>query len=201
VFLAAAAAAPGAHAQGLPARSEAQNATTAARAALPPAAAAGRGYVIGADDVLGITFWRDKDLSGDVVVRPDGKIALPLINEVQAAGLTPDELRDVIVREAKRYMEEPNATVIVRQINSRKVYITGQVEKPGVFMLTSTTTVAQLIALAGGLKEFAKSKEIVVVRNEGGRPVAYPFNYQELLKRKRLAQNIELRPGDTVIVP
>jgi polysaccharide export outer membrane protein len=164
-------------------------------AALPP------GYVIGADDVLGIIFWKDADLSGDVTVRPDGKIALPLLNDVQAAGLTPGQLRDAIESEAKRFVADPNPTVVVRQINSRKVFITGSVAKPGMYPLNSSMSVVQLIALAGGLTEFAKPKDIIVMRNEQGRQMAYPFNYKDLIDRKNLAQNIELKPGDTVMVP
>ncbi|HEX5473170.1 MAG TPA: polysaccharide biosynthesis/export family protein [Vicinamibacterales bacterium] len=158
-------------------------------------------YVIGPDDVLGIVFWRDKDLSADVTVRPDGKITLPLLKEIQAAGLTPAELHDAVIREAKRYVENPNASVIVRQINSRKVYITGEVAKPGAYALNAPMTVMQVIALAGGLQEFAKSKDIIVLRTEAGRTVSYPFSYDDVIKHRRFEQNIVLRPGDTVVVP
>jgi polysaccharide export outer membrane protein len=98
-------------------------------------------------------------------------------------------------------MEDPNVSVVVKAINSRKVFITGQVAKPGVYPLTAATTVMQLIALAGGVHEFADSKKIIVMRTEKGQPVAYPFNYKDVLKRKNLKQNIELKPGDTVVVP
>jgi polysaccharide export outer membrane protein len=170
-------------------------------ASAAPADALPDGYVIGPDDVLTVTFWRDKDLSGDVVVRPDGKIALPLLNDIQAAGLTPEQLRDALVTSARRYVEDPTATVIVKQINSRKVFITGMVEKPGSYPLTASMTVIQLIALSGGLREFAKAEDIVVMRSNGGQQVAYPFNYREILKGRRLHQNIDLKPGDTVVVP
>jgi polysaccharide biosynthesis/export protein len=158
-------------------------------------------YVIGPDDVLTVTFWKDEAMSGDVVVRPDGKIALPLLNDVQAAGLTPEQLRDALVASARRYIEDPNATVVVKTINSRKVFITGMVERPGAYPLTSSMTVVQLIALAGGLEEFAKPQDIVVMRSNSGQQVAYPFNYKDILKGQRLHQNIELKPGDTVVVP
>lgn len=168
---------------------------TPAGVALPP------GYVIGPEDVLAIVFWRDKDMSAEVAVRPDGRITLPLINEVQAEGLTPEQLRQSLMTAAAKYVEDPNVTVVVKAINSRKVFITGQVAKPGAYPLTAPTTVVQLIAIAGGLLEFADSKKIIVMRTENGRPMAYPFNYKDVLNRKNLKQNIELKPGDTVVVP
>jgi len=174
--------------------------------AAPPAASAPSveppgDYVIGPEDVLGIVFWRDRDLSADVIVRPDGRISLPLLNDVDVAGLTPDQVRTKVVESARRYVDEPTATVVVRQINSRKVFITGNVERPGTFPLLRSTTVLQLIALAGGLKEFAKAGDIVVVRNDSGHQTTFPFNYDDLKRQKNLAQNIVLKPGDTVIVP
>ena len=158
-------------------------------------------YVVGAEDVLGIMFWRDKDMSGDAVVRPDGKISLPLLNDVDVAGLTPEQVRERLTEAARKFVEDPSATVIVKQIKSRKVFITGNVYRPGPFPLLRETTVLQLIALAGGLQEFAKASDIVVVRMEGSRQVSYPFNYDNMKNGKNLAQNILLKPGDTVIVP
>ena len=158
-------------------------------------------YVIGADDVLTVMFWRDKDMSADAIVRPDGKITLPLINEVQAAGLTPDQLRERVVVEAGRFIEDPSPSVIVKTINSRKVFITGEVEKPGPYPLTSPTTVLQLIATAGGLREYAHRQDLVIMRMDGGRQVTFPFDYASVAKRKKLHQNIFLKPGDTVVVP
>jgi polysaccharide export outer membrane protein len=158
-------------------------------------------YKIGPDDVLTISFWRDKDISADVTVRPDGKITLPLVNDVQAAGLSPDELRETLIEEAKKYVDDPNPTVIVKTINSKKVFITGQIEKPGSYNITAPTTVLQLIAMAGGLKEYAHSKDIVIMRVESGRPVGYKFNFKEVADRRNMKSNIELRPGDTVVVP
>jgi polysaccharide export outer membrane protein len=168
---------------------------------VPTGVALPAGYVIGPDDVLDIVFWRDKDMSTEVTVRPDGRITLPLINEVAASGLTPDALRDALMTAAAKYVEDPNVSVVVKAINSRKVFITGQVAKPGAYPLTGPTTVMQIIAIAGGLQEFADSKNIIIMRNENGKPVAYPFNYKDVLKRKNLKQNIELKPGDTVVVP
>jgi polysaccharide export outer membrane protein len=174
-------------------------------AAVPPPMPAGiqppGDYTIGPDDVLGIVFWREKDMTGDVTVRPDGKITLPLINEISAAGLRPDQLREAITQEAVKFIEDPAVTVIVKKINSRKVYITGMVEKPGTYDLIAPTTVIQFIAIAGGLKEFAHRKEIVIMRTEDGKSVTYPFNYEAIVKRTRQDQNILLKPGDTVVVP
>jgi polysaccharide biosynthesis/export protein len=174
-----------------------------AQAALPAAGAAvvpGDDYVIGPEDQLSILFFSNRDMSADVVVRPDGKISLPLINELTASGLTPEQLREKVTIEAKRFIQEPNPTIVIRQINSRKVFITGAVEKPGTYSLNGPTTVLQLIATAAGLKEYADSKHIAVIRTEHGRQTNYPFNYDNVIERKSLAQNIQLRPGDTVIV-
>jgi polysaccharide export outer membrane protein len=159
------------------------------------------GYVIGADDLLSIVYWKDKDMSADAKVRPDGRIALPLINEVQAAGLTPGQLQQKLTEESKKYMEDANITVVVREINSRRAFITGEVNKPGPYPLTSPTTVMQLIALAGGLREYANSKKIMIMRSENGRQTSLAFNYKDVAAGKKLSQNIELRPGDTVVVP
>lgn len=158
-------------------------------------------YVIGPDDVLGIVFWREKDLSGDVTVRPDGKITLPLLNDVQAAGLTPEQLREVLNKAAEAHIKVPEVTVVVKAINSRKVYIMGQVAKPGPYPLLGPTTVMQMIATAGGLHEFADADNITILRTENGKEVAFRFNYKDVQKRRNLKQNILLKPGDTIIVP
>ena len=158
-------------------------------------------YVIGPDDVLAIVFWHEKDLSAEVSVRPDGKISLPLLNEVEATGLTPEQLREAVLTQARRFIEDPNVTVVVKQINSRRLFITGAVQKPGYYPLTAPMTVIQLIALAGGLTEFADREKIVIMRTEGGRQVGYRFSYKEVVKRINLRQNIELKPGDTIVVP
>lgn len=166
-----------------------------------PAADLPPDYVIGPDDVLGIVYWKDKDMTTDAHVRPDGRIALPLLNDVQAAGLTPEQLREKLTEESKKYMEDPNITVVVRQINSRKAFITGEVNKPGPYPLTSPTSVMQLIAMAGGLKEYANSKGIIIMRTENGRQISLKFNYKDVIAGKNLKQNVELKPGDTVVVP
>lgn len=158
-------------------------------------------FVIGPEDLLSIVFWRDQDMTADVVVRPDGKITLPLINDIQAAGLRPEELRLRVTEAASKLIESPNVMVRVREIRSRKVFITGMVANPNNYPLTGPTTVLQLIATAGGLLEYAKSKDIRVVRNENGRQVAFRFNYNDVRQGRNLQQNIALKPGDTVIVP
>jgi polysaccharide export outer membrane protein len=158
--------------------------------------------VIGPDDVLSIVFWKDKDLSAEVTVRPDGKVSLPLLNDIQAQGRTPDELRDALKQAAQAFVEDPNPTVMVKEIKSRRVFITGQVEKPGPYPLTGETTVLQLIAMAGGIREFADGSNITIIRKaDNGRTEILPFNYRDVLKRKNLTQNVQLKPGDTVVVP
>jgi polysaccharide export outer membrane protein len=177
----------------------------AATAAPPAAAVAGvvmpPGYLIGPEDTLSIVYWREKELSADVVVRPDGMISLPLLNDVKAEGLTPEQLRAALTTAASKFVEEPTVTVVVKAINSRKVFVTGQVAKPGPYPLGGPTTVLQLIATAGGVAEYANKSKIIVLRTEGGKSVALPFNYEEVMAGKRLQQNIELKPGDTVVVP
>jgi polysaccharide export outer membrane protein len=159
------------------------------------------GYVIGPEDVLTVVFWRDKEMSADVVVRPDGRISLPLLQDVEAAGYSPDELRARLVKLAAKYLEEPNATVVVKEIHSRKVFVTGQVGKPGSYPLIGEMNVLQMIAHVGGLLEYADAKNIVVLRHENGNERRFKFNYKDVVKGKSMDQNIRLKPGDTIIVP
>jgi polysaccharide export outer membrane protein len=170
----------------------------------PPAAAGiavPSDYVIGGEDVLGVLFWREAEMSGDVVVRPDGMVTLPLIGELKAAGLTPEALRMAIQTAATKFLADANVTIVVRQINSRKVFITGQVTHPGEFPLTSPRTVLQLIALAGGLTEYAAGDKINIMRADGSGTQTFKFNYKEVTRGRKLEQNILLKPGDTVVVP
>ncbi len=169
--------------------------------ALPAGVTPPSGFVLGPDDNLAIVYWREKDMSADVVVRPDGMISLPLLNEVKAAGLTPEELRAAITQSASKFVEEPTVSVVVKAINSRKVFITGQVAKPGFYPIGGPTTVLQLIATAGGVAEYADKSKISIVRRENGKDTVSRFNYEDVTKGKNLQQNIELKPGDTVIVP
>lgn len=158
-------------------------------------------YVIGPEDVLSVMFWREQEMSGEVTVRPDGMITLPLLGDVKAAGLRPEELREYVQKAASRFLADANATVAVRQINSRKVFITGQVGQPGAYPLPGPRTVMQAIALAGGLNEYADAKNISIMRNQGGQVRTFKFNYRDVSKGRRLEQNIQLQPGDTVVVP
>lgn len=158
-------------------------------------------YTIGTEDVLSIVFWRESEMSAEPVVRPDGKISLPLLNEITAVGLTPAQLRASIEEQAKKFVQNPSVTVVVKQINSRRVFITGNVARAGLYNLTGQTTVLQLIAMAGGLLEYADSKNIVITRTENGRPVALKFNYKDIIAGKNLQSNVVLKPGDVVVIP
>lgn len=158
-------------------------------------------YVIGPADVLGVVFWREPELSGDVTVRPDGRISLPVIGEISASGLHPEALRKVIRTEAEKYVADPNVQVVVRAINSRKVFVTGRVTEPGAHSLTAPLTVMQALALAGGLTEYANAKEIRIIRTVNGQSQTFKFNYKDVARGKALEQNIQLQPGDTVVVP
>ena len=161
-------------------------------------------FIIGPGDVLTVEFWREKNVSGDVIVRPDGRISVPLLNDVQAAGLTPEQLRERLLQAAGPYFEDPNVTVVVKEINSRQAFITGQVGKPGSYPLNAGTTVIQLISMAGGLLQWADEVNIVVIhldKRPDGEPLSHRVNYKEVMKQKNLQQNIELKPGDTVMVP
>lgn len=158
-------------------------------------------YLIGAEDVLGIVFWREPDLSGDVTVRPDGRITIPVIGEIQAAGKRPQQLQSDVSTAASKYITGVNVVVVVRAINSRKVFVTGRVTSPGTFPLTGSLTVMQAIALAGGLTEFADAKGITILRTEKGVSRTLKFNYQDIARGRSLDQNVQLQPGDTVVVP
>ena len=159
-------------------------------------------FVIGNDDVLAINVWKEPDLSRSIPVRSDGRISLPLIGEVQATGQTPLELEQQIASKLEPYLEEPDVTVIVQQINSEKFNILGQVAKPGSYPITSSATVLDAIALAGGCRDFAKRSSIYILRhNPDGSESRIPFNYKDAIKGKNMAQNIKLRPHDTIVVP
>jgi len=160
------------------------------------------GFVIGNGDVLAISVWKQPDLSRSIPVRSDGKISLPLIGEIQAAGQTPLKLEEDLTRRYQPLLNEPEVTVIVEQINSQKFNILGKVAKPGSYSLVNPTTVLDAIALAGGCRDFAKQKSIYILRRQlDGTETRMPFNYQDVIKGKNTAQNIELQPHDTVVVP
>lgn len=159
------------------------------------------GYIIGAQDVLSIHVWKEPDVSRTVPVRPDGKISLPLVNDVEAAGATPLRLAQRISELLKKYMTDPQVTVIVTEINSQRIYIIGEVSRPGAYNLLPGMTVLQALSGAGGFTMFADLKGIYVLRTENGNQKKHPFNYKDVLKGKRAEQNIELKAGDTIVVP
>jgi polysaccharide export outer membrane protein len=176
-------------------RAHAQDPAGAGGVAPPP------GYVIGAGDQLRVVFWGEQNMSAEVAVRPDGMISLPLLNDVTASGLTPDELRVRVAERAAPFVDVP-VTVVVVQINSRNVFITGEISSPGPYPINQPTSVMQLIAQAGGLLEWADEDSIVILRNDAlGNPIAIQFNYNDVVRRRNLRQNIQLQPGDTVVVP
>jgi polysaccharide biosynthesis/export protein len=158
-------------------------------------------FVIGNEDVLKITVWKDLELSQVIPVRSDGKITLPLIGEMQATGKTPKELQADITTELQSFISKPQVTVIVQEIRSKRFNILGHVQKPGSYVLTPPVTVVDAIALAGGFRDFAKTKNIYVLRDDGGKQVRVPFNYKQVIKGSDPDQNIELQARDTIVVP
>jgi len=159
-------------------------------------------FVIGNDDILAINVWKEPDISRSTPVRSDGKISLPLVGEVQAAGRTPLKLEQDIAGKLRNYISEPEVTVMVQQINSEKFNILGQVARPGSYPLTNSATVLDAIAVAGGFRDFAKQKSIYVLRqNPGGGESRIAFNYKNVVKGKNPEQNIKLEPRDTIVVP
>ncbi len=187
------------------------NAATAASAAQPDSTARNKHaddtYVIGNDDVLSINVWKEPDLTREVPVRSDGRISLPLVGEMRAAGRTPAQLEQDLTAALKGYITDPQVTVIVQVINSRKFNILGQVNKPGSYPLTADTTIVDAIALAGGFKDFAKKKSMYIVRMDAnGAEIRIGFNYENFIKGrnakgKHAAHNIQLKPHDTIVVP
>jgi polysaccharide export outer membrane protein len=158
-------------------------------------------FVIGNDDVLAINVWKEPDISRSIPVRSDGKISLPLVGEVQAAGQTPAALEKEIAGKLKNYISEPEVTVMVQQVNSQKFNILGQVVRPGAYVIANSPTVLDAIALAGGFRDFAKQKSIYVLRQTATGETRLSFNYKEVVQGKNMAQNVKLQPRDTIIVP
>jgi len=167
----------------------------------PVSATNDAGYLIGPDDTLQVSVWKEPELSGSVPVRPDGKISIPLVDDVQAAGLTAVQLSEQIADKLKKFVTNPHVTVIVTAINSRRVYVLGEVNHPGGFTLLPDMNILQAISDAGGLTQFAHGKKVYVLRTEGGKQVKYPFNYSKVLKGENPEQNIALKSGDTIVVP
>lgn len=163
--------------------------------AIPP------GYTIGEQDVLNVDVWQEKEMSGPVVVRPDGMITVPLVNDIYVVGMTPEHLAELLTTKLKPFIQVPQVTVTVSQINSRRVYVIGEVARRGMFQINSTTTVLQILAEAGGISEYANGKKIYILRTVKGKQVKLPFNYDAVIRGSDDKDNIILRPGDTVVVP
>ncbi len=158
-------------------------------------------YKVGEADVLQINVWKESEVSQKVVVRTDGNISMPLINEVKVSGLTPLQIQDLVAEKLKAFLTNPQVTVTVIEIHSKRAFITGEVPRPGAYSLNTETTVLQLIAQAGGLTPFAKRGEIVVLRFDNGKQQRLKFKYKDVVSGKNTQQNITLQPGDTVVVP
>jgi polysaccharide biosynthesis/export protein len=159
-------------------------------------------YSIGIDDVLAINVWKEQELTRSVPVRSDGKISLPLVGELQAAGRTPAQLEQDVAEKLRNFITDPQVTVMVQQSNSQKINVLGQVVKPGAYPFTTASTVVDALASAGGLRDFAKKKGIIILRaRPGGGQDRISFNYSDYLKGKNSTQNVKLEPGDTVVVP
>ena len=159
-------------------------------------------YRVGPGDILEISVWKEPDASSpSVLVRPDGKISMPLVNDLYVSGKTPMEIQAIVVEKLAPYVNSPNVTVIIRNILSKKVYVLGEVARTGVFDIAQPKTVLQVLTEAGGLQQFAKQSSIYVLRNEGGKQRKLPFNYKEVVSGQKMEQNVELQPGDTIVVP
>jgi polysaccharide export outer membrane protein len=166
----------------------------------PPAAQVSPSYLIGANDTIFVSVWKEPDLTNTLPVRADGMISMPLLNDVQAAGLTPMQLGAAITEKLKKFVADPHVTVVVTQMNSQRIYVTGEVTHSGPMPLTPDMTVLQALAGAG-FTQFANTKGIYVLRNENGTQKRYPVNYKKLVKGEAPEQNILLKPGDTIVVP
>ena len=184
---------------GLQAQDAAKSAPAQPRPATQAAATTDASYKIGPQDVLRVDVWKETEISRSVPVRPDGKISLPLLNDVQAAGLTAMELANTITDGLKKFINNPQVTVTVTEINSRRVYVTGEVTRPGAYPLLPNMTALQALTSAGGFTQFSNPKKIYVLRNESGKQVKHPFNYKSVLDGKQ--DDIPLLPGDTIVVP
>jgi len=166
-----------------------------------PPVKVGKDYVIGADDVLDVSVWKEQDLTRTLQVRPDGKISMPLLGDVEAAGLTPSQLAQTVSDKLKRYLTAPQVTIILTQINSQRVYVTGEVTRPGAYPVLPGMTILQAITSAGGLTQFANAKKIFLMRDENHIQTKYPFSYKEVLDGRKAEENLPVRAGDTIVVP
>src|ERR1700730_16756702 len=166
-----------------------------------PSGKVGKDYVIGADDVLDVSVWKEQELTRTLQVRPDGKISMPLLGDVQAAGLTPGQLGQSVSEKLRKYLTAPQVTVILTQINSQRVYVTGEVTRPGAYPVLPGMTILQAITSAGGLTQFANAKKIFLMRNENHIQTKHPFSYKEVLDGRKAEENLPVKAGDTIVVP
>jgi polysaccharide biosynthesis/export protein len=182
---------------------QASVANAPAAAKMPTSAApAITDYVIGPEDMLQITVWKNESLSRALAVRPDGKISLPLLHDVQAAGLTPMQLQEKLAIALGEFMPNPEVSVTVSDVRSYRISVLGEVQKPGVLQLKSDTTVLEAIALSGGFRDFASPSKIMILRKNGdGQTQKIPFNYNRVVKDNRGEGNVTLKSGDVVVVP
>ncbi len=158
-------------------------------------------YVIQPNDMLEIFVWKEVDLTRKVLVRPDGRISFPLVQDLQAAGMTPTQLKDEVERKLSTFLSAPEVTIIVDAIQSYKIYVLGKVQKPGEMTAPKPVTVLQALALAGGFQEFAKDQEITIIRSDKKGNKVFNFNYRDVIQGRKAEQNIILRTGDVVNVP
>jgi polysaccharide export outer membrane protein len=179
-----------------PANPGAPDAATAAASAT----SATDSYLIGASDVLTVTVWREPTFSGSVLVRPDGMISLSLLGDIQAAGMTPLQLADEISEKLKKFIQDPKVSVVLTQINSKKIFLLGEVAKKGPVDMTPGMTLLEAIASGGGLTDFANSRKIYILRDKAGKQEKIPVQYKDALKGKG-EFNVVLQPGDTIVVP
>jgi len=167
----------------------------------PPDSLGEGGYLLGPEDVLEISVWKEEDLQREVLVRPDGKISFPLVGDLHAEGKTPEQLRHEIAGWLRKYIPDPVVTVLVKKVAAYKIYILGQINKPGQYTVGNYLDVMQALALAGGLNAFAAEDDIRILRRQGNNEQVIPFEYSQVKKGRKLAQNIILRNGDVVVVP
>jgi len=200
IFLLVGVRASGAWAQATAKVSGAAKPASGDKAQSEPVSVTGADYVIGADDMLHISVWKEPDLTESLPVRPDGKVSMPLLNDVTAAGLTPTQLADSISAKLKKYIADPRVTVVVTAMNSQRIYVMGEVTHTGTMALQPNMTVLQALASAG-FTQFANTKGIYVLRMENGKQQKIPVNYKALIKGDAIDQNIVLKPGDTIVVP
>lgn len=158
-------------------------------------------YVIQPNDLLEVFVWKEPDLTRKVLVRPDGRVSFPLVQDIQAAGISPGELKKQVEQKLSQFLNAPEVTIIVEAIQSYRIYVLGKVQKPGGINVEKAVTVLQALALAGGFQDYAKDQEMKVIRSLGNENIVFDFNYRDVINNKKTEQNIILRSGDVVVVP